>query len=1136
MALTFVFGNSGSGKSHYLYEKTVRMAAEDARTNYFVVVPEQFTLQTQKELVSRTPRQVIMNIDVVSFERLACRVFDELGIRNTIMEETGKSLVLRRIAGEKEKELTALKGNIRRMGYIDELKSIISELMQYNISAEDMDGLLAEIPQDVNLYRKLSDIRVMYGAFEDYLRDGYVTAEKVLDVLMDAADRSGMLHDCVMVFDGFTGFTPVQMKLLHRLMHVARDLYVAVTMDARENAMEDRGIQDLFYMSRKMTRSLAAAAREEGYEIGEPVYLKASADSRFGNNPVLAHLEQNLFRPDAKRYDGCCGERLKISSLASPKAELAFAAANIRRLVRDRGMRYSEFAVVSGDVQGYEKYAESVFAMYEIPYFADMKKDILCHPLIELIRGVLEIAQRDYSYESVMRCLRTGLAGFSGEETDLLENYMIAKGIRGISKWEKKFIHPMRRRGRLAEDKEQAQEELAVLNVLRQRFLSQTRPLYDIFRRADATVREQTVCLYEFLRGLRTEEQLAARRQQFEEQGDEVLESEYRQVYRIVIDLLDKMADLLGEECVGVSEYADILEAGFSSAKVGSVPPGGDCVILGDIERTRLDGVKVLFFLGVNDGLIPKGTERGGILSQYDRELLKQRGAKLSPTAREQTFLQRFYLYLNMTKPSQALCLTCSRMTAEGREARPSYLIATVKKLFRGLCTEEIETGAVPDFATPASGMEAYLQGLLLAKRGEILPEWKSLHRWFLERGEFAPVIDDLLRAAFDGFSQEHLGEDIAKLLYGTALTNSVTRLEMFARCAYAHFLEYGLKLAQREQFAFASVDMGSMFHEILQRYCRKLEERSGWYTVTEGERETFLREAFEEAVLLLPNESLAESARGSHILERIYRIMDRSVWAITEQIRRGSFLPGGYEVEFVQASSPDEIGRRMRLVGRIDRMDVYETEEKVYVRVIDYKSGDTTFQLLNFYYGRQLQLTVYLNAVMEKLRREHPDKEVLPAGIFYYCIDDPMVENAEGGEEEIAREIFRQLHLNGLVSLDPEAYLHMDAKISGKSDVLPLSVKKDGTVSSRGTSGAGQEDFARLMEFAGERVRKAASEMLSGDIRVEPFELNGRTGCDYCPYRSVCGFDVKVAGYSYRKEEKLTDEELWERIRKKEA
>ncbi len=640
------------------------------------------------------------------------------------MEETGKSLVLRRIVDEQEGELTILRRNLTKMGYIGELKSVISELMQYGVSSEDLEVFIGELKGSSALVLKLQDILHIYRAFERYLQDDYVVAEKVLEVLMDVAEKSALLKDAVIVFDGYTGFTPVQMQLIRKLMSLVSDIYVTVTMDLREPVYKSgmrasdfgfRGkaqIQNLFYMSHKMVHALTAAALDAGFEIAEPILIKAGEKSRFAGNPVLAHLEQNLFRMKSAATELDCSGRLHLSSVASPRKELAFAAEKICILVREKGYHYRDFAVVSSNVDGYETYADSVFALYGIPFFTDKKQSILYHPLIELLRAVMEIAQTDYSCESVFRYLRTGLCGFSAPDIDLLENYCIEKGFRGSAKWKKRFVKPFSRHGRVPVDEEKSQEELSRLNQLRQRFREQTNDVVDALKKKDATVSERTKSLYLFLLQLDVEKQLQKKKEEFEESGREELASAYRQIYKIIIDLFDKMVDLLGEEEVPAEDYVDILEAGFASAKVGSIPQGSDCVILGDIERTRLDGVKVLFFLGVNDGLIPQKSSRQSLLSQYDREVMEEHQMELAPGEREQVFLQRFYLYLSLTKPSDALYLTYSRMDSGGKALRPSYLIGELKKLFSKLEVEIIEAEEFSSPLTAYSGVQAYLRGL----------------------------------------------------------------------------------------------------------------------------------------------------------------------------------------------------------------------------------------------------------------------------------------------------------------------------------------------------------------------------------------------------------------------------------------
>ncbi len=1129
MALTFLYGNSGNGKSEYVYEKIADLAQRAPYQPIFVVVPEQFTLKTQRLLVEHTKQQVILNIDVVSFERLAYRIFDELGLHPVVMEETGKSLVLRRLVEEQEAGLTLLKGNLTKMGAIDELKSLLSELMQYGISPEDLQGFAAELPASSPLRMKLADLLCVYRAFSSYLKEGYVTAEQMPQVLMSVAGESKLLSGAILVFDGYTGFTPVQLQLLERLMGVVSDMYVTVTMDTRELFFRDVPMEALFYMSHKFADSLCRAAKNAGFPVADPIKIIANERSRHAQNPVLAHLEQNLFRPQPAVYEDDCKEALGVYSLANPREELFFAAAKISELVRTNQYRYKDFAIVSSNVAQYEVYAEAVFGPLAIPYFVDTKESVLYHPLIELLRALLEMAEDNYSRESVFRALRTRLCLFEADDVDLLENYCVEKGIRGAARWKKSFLQPFARHGRVKDEAGAAAETLAHLNTLRSRFFELTQDVVSKLKRKN-TVKDKTTALYDFLCRLNMEEQLAALAEAFAEQGEERLAGVYRQMYKITVDLFDKLVDLLGEEQLSLSDFADVLEAGFSAAKVGSIPQGSDCVILGDSERSRLDGIKILFFLGVNDGMIPKKTARQSLLSAHDRQLLEAGNLTLAPGEREQTFLQRFYLYWNMTKPSDALYVTFARMDGAGGALRPSYLIGVLKKLFAKLDVIQPSADELLPVLTPKAGLAAYLQGLLSE---EVDDKWIALHRWYAESPSWADTIRKLFDAHFSVYNGEALGEELSRLIYGTMLVNSVTRLELFAKCAFAHFMEYGLKLSERREFAFESLDMGSLFHAVLQKFAVAAEKEGGWAGLSDEKEEALLNDTLQEAVLELPNEALLDSARSAYMLERIRRILRRSIWAMKEQLRRGDFRIEGCEVNFAKLSQlSSEL--QMKTVGSIDRLDVCEDEENVYVKIVDYKSGKTGFQLLSLYHGMQLQLVLYLDAAMEKLKNEYPEINIVPAGIFYFHLDDPKEEEKGEDEAQLRRRLLEKLKLNGLANEERDIFLHMDRELQyeNKSFVIPIALKKDGSLAATGTSAATTEQIGELPVFVKDVMTKTGRQMLSGEVSAKPVRIKEKTGCDYCPYGSVCGFDTRRAGYRYDKKEPFSNEEVWEKLK----
>lgn len=1135
MSLQFVLGNSGSGKSGWLYQSMLEQAAANQDKNYLIIVPEQFTMQTQRELVRMQENHAIMNVDVLSFARLAYRVFDELGKQNlVVLEETGKNLVLRKVAQIKKKELKVLGNSMNKMGYISEVKSLISELTQYNVKPEDLKHFLEESSFGETLKLKMGDILTMYRGFEEYMEGKYITSEEVLTLLKAVAEESALLKDSIIVFDEFTGFTPIQNLLMHELMRIAEKIFVSVTIDTREDFYHSRGMHELFAMSRKTIQSLLKIADGLHISVEEPVVMENGETLRYRNAPELFFMEQNLFRPAGTGWRGEISN-ISITGLKNPREELKFAAREITRLVREKGMRYQEIALVTGDVSQYASYVPEIFSQYEIPFFIDQTKNILFHPFIEFIRAVLEVVEYDFSYESVFRFLRCGLidglmvtqaaeeenVAIRMEDIDCLENYVLARRIRGKKRWSQTFTFVTK--GGMRYDMQR-------LNQIRSCIYEQFLPLTEAFRGGDKNVRTQTVALYRFISDLGIEAQLKKRELLWEEKGDAAKAKEYAQIYKIVMDLLDKVAALLGEEQISIREYADILDAGFEAAKVGIIPPGNDRVTVGDIERTRLNHIKVLFFAGVNDGVVPKAGNTGGIISQFEREMLTEYHLNLAPLAREKVFIQKFYLYLNMTKPSDALYVTFSRVNQDGKAMRRSYLIGTLLKLFPALrVREQEETTSAEDALTPESSMQYFLEGLCKEDGKEA--DWAALANWYLSNENYCTEVKDLVEAAYLAHTDEPISRAVTRALYGTVLENSVTRLERFAACAFAHYLSYGLQLRERELQEFASVDMGNIYHDALEYFAKKVEQSEyTWHDLPEEMEEKFSKECMAQAVAGCTDTGIFGEARNRYLLKRMENTIRRTIWALLLQIRKGKFTPSEFEVSFSRADNLSAVNftlsedERMRLGGRIDRVDTFETEDKVYVKIIDYKSGNTSFSLLNLYHGLQLQLVVYLNAAMELASKKHPGKEAEPAGIFYYHINNPMVEGTGmESEEEIRHAVLEHLKPNGLVNENPAIYRAMDTDFTGSSAVIPVALKADGSLKANAKV-AGTLDFKAMSEHVNRIIVDTGQRILAGETSVRPYLLDEGTGCDYCPYHTICGFDTRIPGYDYRRLEKFDD------------
>ena len=1139
MSLRFCFGPSGSGKSHRIYEEIMQRAAEEPGRNFLIIVPDQFTMQTQKDLVMRSDRDGILNIDVLSFGRLSHRILEEVGTKEMpVLDDTGKSLVLQKVAADLKEQLPAMGSLLHKQGYIHEVKSAISEFMQYGISTQDMDKLITSAQKRGALAMKLKDLKTLYRGFQDYIRDHFITTEETLDVLRRSLSKSKILKGSVVVFDGFTGFTPIQNRLIQELMRVCAETIVTVTIGVGEDPYKMDGEQKLFHLSKKTVADLEKLAAEAEVERGEDLFVKGGPN-RFAKAPALHYLEQNLFR---YQYEPYAGEQQEIHMFEalSPREEVHQTALYIRHLIREQGMTYRDIAVVIGDLEGYASYVETEFGQLEIPCFLDRTRGIVLNPMIEYIKSALQLYIKDFSYDTVFHFLRSGMADISREEIDELENYVIRTGARGYRTYSRLFTRRTEELQGNAEGSEQAEEKtMERLNRIRQQFMDAVEILHMGSREKAG---DYVSHLYDFLEQNQVQQKLLNYQQQFEKEGDLSRAREYAQIYRLVMDLLDQVYELLGEEEISRQEFADILEAGFGEITVGTIPQSVDRIVVGDMERTRLKQVKVLFFLGVNDGNIPKNASKGGIISDMDREFLIESGTEMAPSPRQQMYIQRLYLYLNMTKPSEQLYLSYAKVNSEGKGIRPSYLIDTVRKLFPAMSVEypqnrsrleQIE-GRQEGARYLAEELREYADGTL---REEERQDFYLMYRAYEADPEGR---DRLTAAAFRRYKESGLSRIVARALYGRQLENSVSRLETYAACACRHFLQYGLSLQEREEFGFEVSDMGNVYHAVLENFAGKLAESNlTWWDFTEDFAAKAVKESVEAYAATYGETVLYSSARNEYAITRMSRILTRTVLTLQKHLKQGSFQPDDYELSFRFAEDLDSIhvdlseDEKMHLQGRIDRIDVSEDTEHVYVKVIDYKSGNRKFDLAALYYGLQLQLVVYMNAAMEMESRKHPDKEIVPAALLYYHIDDPTIETpVELTDEQINEQILAKLRMNGVVNSDPGVVERLDRYMQDKSVVIPVEKKKDGSFSAR--SGVlSREEMQLISSYVDAKIRSIGREILDGKIAANPYEKGNEEACTYCAYKKVCGFDGSIPGYEKRQLEDLDKQALMQRMQK---
>ncbi len=1156
MSLQFVLGRSGAGKTHYVMQYVLEESKKNPMAKYLVIVPEQYSVQMKKDIVTMSGENGILNVDVLSFLRLAYRVFEErAGRERVILEDVGVSMVLREILMRKKEELSFYQNNCDKVGFVGEIKSILSELIQYGVGDAELDEMIRLSEGKPMLRGKLTDVRIIYRELRRVLQNEYMMAEDVFATLVKEVGESETVCGSVACLDGFMGFTPSQYELLAELLKICKKVYVTVTIDPLERVVRKGEKYELFYESRKHIRHCLLLAKNNRIDVEDSLvvgYGGAKESYRLADSPALRAIERGVFRHPAPRYKGVV-EGLEVHALSNPEEEMRFVVKEAMCLVREEGYRYRDVAIVTGDIGGYGRIAEWEMAKVGIPCFVDNKREVTSNAFVETVLAAIEMLRRDFTYESVFRFLRQGFTGFAMDGIDRMENYVLANGIKGLYRYAEEWSFG--EEGGTAEPKLdlmaadvagvpwEYKSEGERVNELRATLYRWFQPLANVFAKGRRTVAEYTKSLYQLIEkemacSLRVEE----KREAFEANGERVLAKEYEQIYSVAIALFDQLVELLGDRVVTVREYEELLKAGFHETKVGLVPPGIDQVMVGDVERSRLNDVKALFFVGMNDGVIPKKVDGGGVLLDVEREFLLEGGRELAPTERDRMFLQQFYLYRSLTKPKERLYITYSRQGVDGKSIRPSYMLGKVTAIFPDLCEGEEGIG---DPLGADMGMRHMVEGLRKCPHEEMDPSQKEIYRYHFMDGEMRESLMEMVKNAFYERKTEDVSADVVSALYGGELTGSVSRMERYAACAYAYFLTYGLRLSERKEFRVGMADLGERFHRVMEEFSRIVaDNQASWRTLTETQLEDWGEEAVSRVKEEQGEGAFEDSMRNAYIMNRIRRISTWTFHALQEQVKLGRFEEEGFELAFDESD-----GRReerfvvdeeypMKLKGRIDRLEVCEEDETVYVKVVDYKTGNTQIDLLDLYYGLQIQLVVYLDQAMKQVARKGKNRTVIPAGAFYYQIKDPVIERP-ANEGDVSTNLLMQMLPSGVMNRDEHVIALMDEGFIGegggvrpshKSVAIPLATKANGTFRKDDHLLDGDE-FGRMVGYVKGKLGEYGREILQGKVDVNPYKKAKKTACDYCSYHGVCGFDGRLAGNQFRELEDVDVRKEWNEV-----
>lgn len=1145
MSLRLVYGRAGSGKSRFCLEDIKVKLNSGYSAPLILVVPEQFSLQAEKGLVRVVGSGGIMQAEVLSFRRMAYRVFNEVGgITRQHINSAGKCMLVYRIMDSLKEDLKVFSKAVRQQGFVNTLVETIAELKRYNITPERLREIADNVDENGFLKEKLVEIYTIYAAFEEKLHERYMDTEDELTELSEKLYRSAQLEGAEIWIDEFSGFTPQEYKVIAGLLKKARRVNISLCTDALpKGAGIDSG--EVFSPVRNTAGKLMRIARENHVEIEMPVMIQPGSKGgpssgpnpdRFMESPEIRHLERSLFSFPYKTYPEKTKD-ISIFSAVNGYSEVEDTARDIISLCRDRGVRFKDIAVVSRNLAGYERIIRAVFTGYGIPFFIDRKREVKTHPLVVFVLSALEIFINQWSYESVFGYLKTGFANIDRESIDILENYVLACGIRGSrwtqpEDWEYR-INPA------YEENGPTEYELKILSRVNEIRRKVIRPLTDLRTKTREKRKTKEICsaVFEFLCEIGAHEKIEGFIDEFKQNGELALANEYGQVWNIMMEVLDQVVEVIGDESMGMERFRQVLEIGLGEYRIGLIPPALDQVLVGSVERSKSHEISALYILGVNDGIFPAASEGEGILSDRDRDILNSMGLELAQDTRTKAFEEQFLIYTTLTTSGKYLRLSYPIADHEGRTLRPSMIISLLKKLFPKIYessnitatdTEEDNLARVsmplPTFNELVAAARRQVEG------SRVNPLWRDVFNWFNENEDWK----EKCSTAISGLSYSNRAGAIqiekVRKLYGSPMHTSISRLESFAACPFSYFVQYGLKARERRIFQLNPPDIGTFIHKVIDRFSGKLAEKDmTWRGLT---REFCSNEVSAVVDDLLEQWSWSvfnSSNRYRYLCGRLKRVLTRAVWLIAEHIKRSGFEPVGYEIAFGDGERFPPIsielpgGETVKLTGRVDRVDTLKTDEGDYLRIIDYKSGNKAFRLSDVYYGLQIQLLTYMDAML--------GDTYLPGGILYFKVDDPIVKAGGGAtEEDIERAIMKQLKMKGLLLADVKLVKEMDRQMEGDSLIIPARINK-GDVLGR-SSAATFEQFELLRRHVKRVLANLGEEIVKGNVSVAPYKKKKTTSCAYCSYLSICQFDPRLKDNGYRLLDEMKEEEVWESIK----
>lgn len=1108
--MNVIYSRSGTGKSRECLARLEEAVRQGQKA--YMIVPEQFSYEAERRLCMRLGGTGINGAEALTFGRLL-RLLSP--VQKPAADSAGKYMLIYKAAQKAEKSGDkTFAGSLSSNGFLSSVSDMISEFKRFNISEDSLLGVCESIAGSAGSDMLRKKTQLMYEIYKNYnssitdLRD---TDDDMLR-LAGLIYSGNQLADVHIFIDEFYSFIPYHYSVISALESRAASVSIFLTADHEAKLSYDT--DNIFSPTVRIIHSLENLAKDSGFEINEE-YLSDTA-YRFAVSEELRLLESSFDKPAAAVYDGEVSD-IQLFAAGNIFSEIEKAAIEITKSVNG-GYRYRDIGMLCGDLENYADIIEAVFRNYNIPYFIDMKKNIVSHPIIIAVTSIFDVFAKSWSYDSVFSYIRTGFSALDDHEADVLENFVLAHGIRGEKRWRSEWEYSSTDIFAVdADEKAQDDEKNLYINELRKKVCE---PFFRFKDKFDGrkTIREICGCLYEMLdKDLDMPDKIEKKARYLRDIGMNDDSEQFLKLWNILISLLDQIVMVMGDDFCGFEKFSEIITVGFSKYEIGIIPSSADRVSIGTVDRTRSVNIKKMMIIGANSSNIPKAAENRSIFSDSERRTLTGAGLNIEDVKKDRLFDDQFKIYKALTAAKEKLYISWSASDWEGKSMQKAEFVNDIIRRFPDIKTEDnfLGTDLEEYLNAPAEAVFSHiLSGWISGgdKRYEQVIKWYEGNDKFRARVKAAEYLKNYTR------DTRRLSPETVEKLYRNNHLYSVSRLNVFAKCPFQYFLQYGINARPQKKWGVEYYDAGTFIHHYIDKFCKTIEAEKTADTLEETKR--VWRECDDEKCIRIIDgfmedarrQILARNISGStaHMLTMMKRNITGAVMDIRNSLNAGEFAVDKTEMPFPDFRITADDGRTVSLHGIIDRIDVFKDGEDIYIRIIDYKTGTTGFDLEKIYNNMDFQLFIYAQAAAEIYKRNLA-AEVNTAGVMYFPLRRSCNTAESFSDKDIDKNLINMKKLDGVIIDDIENMKitkYMDRDIPEKSDYLKSVVLSRGSFDKKKSQFISSENFRKLCGYVNKGVIAADRDISEGDISICPSAEGDKSVCNYCNYDDICMFN----------------------------